>query len=159
MLLAGPLLVLISGGLIAFWFGSLSLSGLRARFRFEEARCRIVSGRVLSRGRDPEQVRPEFDFRVLARGASYPAKGYDAWESETVSRSQGEALLVRFSAGAEAPCWHDPSDPRRAVLDRELRASWLAAGVLILGSFLFGGLMTNWALRELRRRRAEGSWE
>ena len=64
------------------------------------------------------------------------------------SRSGSEKVLARFEVGKNYPCWYDPDDPGRVVLERDYSAfGLLFAGLGLLLSAI-GGLALLWrALR------------
>ncbi len=51
-------------------------------------------------------------------GKSYEARTFRIVPSSTSDKVSQEAILARFETGKTYPCWYDPRDPSRVVLEK-----------------------------------------
>lgn len=112
--------------------------------RFVEGTCTILGKELVSKQstsrssrkhggsstRKKTVYRPEFHIRHEVGGKSYEARTYRIVESSTSSKASQEAILERFETGKTYPCWYDPADPSRVVLEKGVST----------GAILFTGL-------------------
>jgi len=120
---------------------------LEVEKRFVEGTCSILGKELIAQqsrtsrsgkhtgksARKKTVYRPEFHIRYEVGEKSYEARTYRIVKSSSSSKSAQEAILARFETGKVYPCWYDPSDPSRIVLEKGASA----------GSYLFiafGGL-------------------
>jgi hypothetical protein len=108
--------------LFAFFAWGMVLPGLRARFFFVETRCTVLDKRLFE---NDDTWRPELQIKYTVNGREYGGWTYDAAGSFRGGRPAQQAVLDGFVKGHQYPCWYDPADPRKAVLDRSLDASML----------------------------------
>lgn len=123
---------------------------------FVEGRCEIL-GKVLieeerrkrsslkSGGSKKRTLyRPEFHIRYEAGGKSHEARTWRIVRSSSGSEAAQRKVLDRFEVGGTYPCWYDPADPSRVVLEKGIS---MGAVVLVGLGGLFvligaGGLAT-----------------
>jgi hypothetical protein len=119
--------------------------------RFIENQCIILDRNIVmterrvKRTNSPgtklrKRYRPEFTIRHEVDGQSYEVKTYRIVQSATGSEKTAKKTLDRFEAGKTYPCWYDPDNPRRVVLEKGLSTG--AMFFTGLGAFLalVGGL-------------------
>jgi len=139
------LIFLLVGAVLAAvgWFMMLKPE-LEAGSRFAEGTCTILGKELVSKQsrssrpgkrtggsrRNKTVYRPEFHIRHEVSGKSYEARTFRIVESSTSDKASQEAILARFEKGKTYPCWYDPADPSRVVLERGVST----------GSVLFTGL-------------------
>ncbi len=103
---------------------------------FVEGRCTIL-GKSLETterrvrrkhggSRRRTHYRPEFHIRHEVEGQSYEARTFRIVNSSSSSQSAEEAVLARYEVGKSYPCWYDPGDPGRVVLEKGLSSAGIA---------------------------------
>lgn len=126
-------------------FALAKIHELRAIRRWPATRGRIISSRVIeeesaSAGEhDTSSIiyRPEVHFEYAVGGREY-ASSRVQWVPRAASwRGLAEGVVARYAAGREATVYYDPTDPRRAVLERE--GTGLLVGVSVLGIAMAAG--------------------
>lgn len=160
----GMLLFFLIGSAFAGigWFAMLAPE-LEVENRFVEGRCIILGKELVSEqkrarrragrsGRTRTVYRPEFDIRHEVAGKSYEARTFRIVPSSTSDRASQEAILGRFETGHAYPCWYDPADPSRVVLEKGVsKGSLVFIGVGLFFA-LFGA--AGGAAMVLRRSRS-----
>lgn len=115
--------------------------------RFVEGRCEILGRQIIeeekrskssrkSRSRSRRMhYRPEFHIRYEVAGRELEARTWRIVQSSSTSKSSQEKVLSRFEVGQTYPCWYDPADPARVVLEKDVSTG----GILftLLGGLLF----------------------
>jgi len=98
--------------------------------RFVEGRCEILGRQIIEEERRHKtstkapgrskrmQYRPEFHIRYEVAGRELEARTWRIVESSSTSKASQEKVLARFEVGRSYPCWYDPADPARAVLEK-----------------------------------------
>jgi hypothetical protein len=131
------------------WFVMLGPE-LEVGNRFVEGTCTLLAKELVSEqstsrssrrrsggsSRRKTVHRPEFHIRHEVAGVSYEARTYRIVRSATTDKASQEAILDRFETGKTYPCWYDPADPSRVVLEKGLST----------GAILFTGLGGFFAL-------------
>jgi len=118
--------------------------------RFLENQCLILdrdivmTERRVKRTNGPgttkrKRYRAEFTIRHEVDGQSYEVKTYRIVQSATGSEKTAQKILDRFEAGKSYPCWYDPDDPRRVVLEKGISKGGLFFTGLGVFLFLIGG--------------------
>lgn len=119
--------------------------------RFLENQCLILDRdivetmRRVKRTNSPgtklrKRYRPEFTIRHEVEGQSYEVKTYRIIQSATGSEKTAQKTLDRFEVGKTYPCWYDPADPRRVVLEKGISKGGLFFTSLGVFLALVGGL-------------------
>lgn len=103
---------------------------LGKRLVSEESETRRSRRKVGSSTRRKTVYRPEFHIRHEVSGQTYEAHTYRIVKSSSSSKGSEEAVLARFETGKTYPCWYDPADPARVVLEKGVST----------GALLFTGL-------------------
>lgn len=155
----GTLIFLVVGGVLAgIGFFGVIKPELEVNRSFVENQCTILGKRVESyekrvrrnkTTRRKTYYRPEFHIQHEVAGQSYEARTWRIVQTSSTSKSSQEKILDRFEIGKTYPCWYDPKDPARVVLDKGLSAGGIAL-VSIGGIFLLLGAGAG--LRSLARR-------
>jgi len=115
-------------------------SDARMRQEFRESRCEILdsfaryTARPSTRGKRSGTWNPVIALRYTT----------SAGETVSVGSAPASALqkneLPSLVRGQSAPCWYDPADPKKVVLDRNPGGAYLFAAIplvtLALGIFL-----------------------
>jgi len=84
------------------------------------------------------QYRPEFHIRHEVAGVPYESRTYRIVKTSSSSQSANQAVLDRFEIGKSYPCWYDPQNPARAVLEKGISVgAYLITGIGAL-VFLLG---------------------
>ena len=96
----------------------------------EQSSSRSSRRRAGSSTRKKTVYRPEFHIRHEVEGKSYEARTFRIVPSSTSDKASQEAILARFETGKTYPCWYDPRDPSRVVLEKGVST----------GAMLFTGL-------------------
>jgi hypothetical protein len=125
-------------GCLALWaMGSvLVVPEWRANRHFAETTCTVLEKHVgHSSEAESPRFRPEIEIEYSVDGRTYRPTTYDATGLYSISREPADAVLDRFEAGNESPCWYDPMDPGRAVLVLGY-SGWLYLSLLVPGSFI-----------------------
>ncbi len=99
--------------------------------------CEVVQSGVQE---TEEGWEPRLTWRYQVGGAGYQVEGHDPRVfSISLDEREARALSDRFPAGKHVPCWYDPRDPIRSVLDRTPPPlSAYAVGVLIVAMMAAG---------------------
>jgi hypothetical protein len=125
------------------WFVMLGPE-LEVGNRFVEGTCTLLGKELISEqsssrssrrraggsSRKKTVYRPEFHIRYEVAGETREARTYRIVSSSTTDKTSQEEILGRFETGKTYPCWYDPADPSRVVLEKGLST----------GSILFTGL-------------------
>lgn len=152
---AGFIAFLLLGGMFAAvgWFGMLGPE-LEVNRRFVPGRCTVVAKEVVEgnstrrkSGRRRTVYRPEFHVRLDVDGRRYEARTFRITAWSTSDASDASATLARYEVGQSYPCWYDPDDPNRVVLERgTAAASWIfTGGGAVIGLVGLVGLGKRWA--------------
>lgn len=137
--LAGMTLIVVSVGFLLI-FAAVAKSDARMRSEFRESRCEVLDSFArYTESRSKSSKRngtwnPQFALRYTT----------PAGETVSVGAVPASALqkneLPSMGRGAQAPCWYDPADPKKVVLDRNPGGAYLFAAIplltLALGIFL-----------------------
>lgn len=131
---------------------------------FVEGRCEILgkeliqeekrsrSSRKSGSSRKRTHYRPEFHIRYEVGGKSLEARTWRIVRSSSTSESAERKVLDRFEVGKTYPCWYDPANPSRVVVEKGVSRGgiiFMALGGLFL---LIGGVGIVLApLRAVRR--------
>ena len=149
------------GDEIALFTGLMALVGVgmllaldfvpewRTNHTYVEGRCLVLDKRL---GEHPptgkavnSTYRPEFFIRYRVAGRDYRVWAYKAVKVSSALRWPKEQVLDGFTVGQEYPCWYDPAEPTKVVVDRGY--SWfsyfLLAALLVLGFFTVRGFVRN----------------
>ncbi len=124
---------------------------LEVKRSFVEGRC-VILGKELIESRSSSrksrkkyggssrklQYRPEFHLRHEVAGTPYEARTYRIVKTSSSSQSANQAVLDRYETGKSYPCWYDPQDPSRVVLEKGITVgAYLITGmgalILLLG--------------------------
>lgn len=112
---------------------------------FVEGRCEILSKRLVEEekrtrssrksgsSRKRTHYRPEFHIRYEVEGQTHEAHTWRIVMSSSSSEASQQKELDRFEVGKTYPCWYDPADPSRVVLEKGI-----SAGAVVLVAL--GGL-------------------
>jgi hypothetical protein len=97
--------------------------------RFVEGRCEILGRQIIEEEKRSKSstksrslskrmhYRPEFHIRYEVAGKTLEAHTWRIVESSSTSKTSQEKVLARFEVGQSYPCWYDPADPARVVLE------------------------------------------
>jgi hypothetical protein len=97
---------------------------------FIEGRCEILgkqlieeekrskSSRKSGSSRSRKHYRPEFHIRYKVQGTALEARTWRIVQSSSTSESGEQQVLDRFEVGKTYPCWYDPADPSRVVVEK-----------------------------------------
>lgn len=119
---------------------------------FVEGRCEILgkklieeekrtrSSRKSGSSRARTHYRPEFHIRYEVEGKSLEARTWRIVRSSSSSESAEQKVLARFEVGKTYPCWYDPANPSRVVVEKGVSAGGIIL-VALGGLFvLIGGV-------------------
>lgn len=139
------LTTLSMGPWVAVWF-ALGFPGLiaaatitkqleaRKAASWKKASGRIVRSALRETKRNgKEAVEPdiEYEFTISFK----PYRGNRPNFAEIVGDEDAKALVKRYPEGASVTVWHDPADPTKSVIDRDLPKGfagiWVLVGVLV----------------------------
>ena len=145
---------------VALVFATLVVPEWQVNYEFVENTCVVLDKDIKeTQGEDGTLYRPVIQIKYEVKGAVHQIWTYDIHslrETYSSGRAGKEAILDRFTAGEEYPCWHNPANPEEAVLERGY--SWWAWLILIVPvSFILvggGGLvygMFRWGKSAERR--------
>lgn len=137
-------LIFVLAGSIPGFIAWSDLSAARATAGWVETQATLVSVELVDHG-DTAEVRAEYRYSAAdaqaVEGGSVRSgsqvgihSGSDNvgdWQLEVFAR-----LDAAYRAGRTVPCWYDPADPSRAVLDRGVR--WELVGFLLIFPVVFG---------------------
>jgi hypothetical protein len=137
-------LIFVLAGSIPGFIAWSDLSAARATAGWVETQATLVSVELADHG-DTAEVRAEYRYTAAdaaaVEGGSVRTgsqvgihSGSDNvgdWQLEVFAR-----LDAAHRAGQPVPCWYDPADPARAVLDRGVR--WELVGFLLIFPVVFG---------------------
>lgn len=129
---------------------------------WEQAACTVLASEVESHSSDDGTTYSvEVRYRFTHDGRTYEGDRYDFYNVSSGGREGKEEVVRSMPPGSEIPCWFDPQDPERSVVQREL--SWASLIGLVPLFFVligYGGAFLLWrfALRtkKIDRRRAGG---
>jgi hypothetical protein len=97
---------------------------------FVEGRCEILSKKLIKEekrtrssrksgsSRKRTHYRPEFHIRYEVEGKALEARTWRIVQSSSTSESGEQKVLDRFEVGKTYPCWYDPADPSRVVVEK-----------------------------------------
>lgn len=97
---------------------------------FVEGRCEILgknlieeekrtrSSRKSGGSRTRTHYRPEFHIAYEVEGKSLEARTWRIVQSSSTSESAEQKVLDRFEVGKSYPCWYDPANPSRVVVEK-----------------------------------------
>lgn len=123
------------------------------------SQCEILSSGMQE---TEEGWEPRLTWRYEVKGALYEVDGGDPRVFlVTLDKREAGQLVARFARGRRVPCWYDPEDPMRSVLDRNpAPLSALVVGVLIVammaGSILTAAVVWGFGRRPGGRAKNEG---
>jgi len=109
--------------------------------RFVEGTCTVLGKELISekssskrsRRSDKTVYRPEFHIRHEVGGETYEVRTHRIVKSSSSGKTSEEKTLARFEVGKTYPCWYDPTDPSRVVLEKGVSTgSWLFTGLGVL---------------------------
>ncbi len=98
--------------------------------RFVEGRCEILGRQIIEEERRSKSstkapslsrrmhYRPDFHIRYEVAGKALEARTWRIVESSSTSKASQEKVLARFEVGQSYPCWYDPADPARVVVEK-----------------------------------------
>lgn len=155
----GTLIFVIVGGVfVGIGFFGVMKPELEVNRAFVENQCTILGKRIESyekrvrrnkTTRRRTYYRPEFHIKHEVAGQSYEARGFRIVDSSSTSKTSQEKILGRYEIGKSYPCWYDPKDPARVVLEKGLSGGGIAM-VTIGGVFVLLGAGAG--LRTFARR-------
>lgn len=129
---------LLIGGLFA-GMGWVAMLGpeLEVNRRFVPGRCTLLAKELVEEkssrgtsGRRRAMYRPEFQVRHEVAGRQYEARTFRITRWATSDSARSQDVLARHEVGRTYPCWYDPADPSRVVLEKGTSVpSWLFTGV------------------------------
>lgn len=127
------LFIVIGLALMAFAWWSARMNAKAADW--PEARGRIVHSelRLNSESDHGDSVRIEYEYEAAGARRQGSTVSYAGMAND---RETQQALVARYPVGREVAVFYDPSQPDRAVLEREPSRGWL--GVLAVGAVLIG---------------------
>lgn len=134
----------IAGGGIGFWFAfaqpMLQLWNARS---WPEAEARVLTSEVhVNHDSDGNTYRPEISYEYSVDGNRFRGDRYSFFVWSTSSRGWVERAVAKYSAGSRHPCFYDPGEPDKSVLDRGFYWSYLL-GLLTL-IFAAAGVLIAW---------------
>jgi hypothetical protein len=117
--------------------------------RFVENQCLILDRNIIETKRRVKsnssgsklrkRFRPEFRITHEVDGQSYEVSTYRIVQSATGSEKTAQKILDRFEVGKTYPCWYDPDDPQRVVLEKGMSIGGMFFTGLGVFFFLVGG--------------------
>ncbi len=113
-------------------FISLVIPEWRVNHEFVAHTCTVTDKRIGEKPGDNTFCRPEIQVQYEVAGAAQKHKHwiYDIRGTYSGGRQDAEAVLARYVAGGQYPCWYDPAQPGVAVLVQGY--SWWSWLVLIV---------------------------
>lgn len=138
---------------IATGIGVIPLWRARASLGWTETRCHIQRSEVEPVG---ENYRPAIAYTYAASGHQLSGDRIDlAVRGTSSDRSGADALVRRYPAGGDVPCWFDRDDPASVVLSRTAPATFLLLLAVLFGAvgFVFLRIGTRGALDDARGAR------
>jgi hypothetical protein len=138
------LLLLVGGGFSATGYFLMLKPEWEAKHAFVETPCEIVSAKLIeSRNKKGNLLyRPEFRVRYTVEGKVYEQDTYRIVTGSSSSKSSNQSVVDDFKVGGTYPCWYDPKNPMRVVVDR----SYSILSLLFTG---IGGLLAGIAILAL----------
>ena len=128
------------------FFASHAWQDLRVFTVWKPTTCTILDKEIRSSsgpGSSRPSYRPAITFRYQVAGREFRCTGWDSWALSSIygggSARYYERVLDRFEVGRTYPCWYNPGDPSRAVLERRIRPLYLLA-VMPLVFFMLGAV-------------------
>lgn len=151
-----PLLISLVGGVFAAvgWF-QIVAPEWEVNRSFVEGKCEVLdksivseqrrrrssSGRIRSSSAKKRTVyRPVIRIRHEVNGQPFEAGTWRIVESWSSSESSQKKILDRFEKGGTYPCWYDPADPSRVVLEKGFSFGGIAF-TLVGGAMFFAGVL------------------
>lgn len=150
-------LLFVGACILAAVFTFLFLPEVAANRRFVQNTCRVVDKKVDVRVADEiRSYRPRIEIEYTVDGQAYRTWTYRITQSYSADISYPRQVISRYEVGEEYPCWYDPLDPSRAVLELQYtKFVWL---MLLLPSILMalGGTglaftLSKWGVSDERR--------
>jgi hypothetical protein len=126
-------LALIGGcASLAMLFTRVTVPEVRVNRDFVEQEGRLLETALEARSTaDGPSYAPRFRLRLELGGREREVWAkYEVTDVHTLDRARGRALLSQFQVGQDYPCWYDPSNPDRVVLQRGY--TWFAWLLLLL---------------------------
>ena len=116
-----------------------------------ETPCEVISSRVVeSHDDDGTTYRPEIVYKYTYQGKNYESKRYDFFEVSSSGRSSKQKVVRDHPPGKKTVCYVDPTDPQKAVINRDF--SWSILIVLLPLIFMaVGGGGIYWGIVTLTR--------
>lgn len=148
----GVMLLVISTGMLLM-FGMTARNDIRMKNDYRETRCTVTdslarfsesadSSRPGTRSRSSGTWSPLFALKYPTPQGELVSIGY-ASESRLQfgSPKPTQLALMQMPRGATAPCWYDPADPKRVVLDRSIGGAYGFALIPLVALALGGWLV------------------
>lgn len=142
-------LVFFAAGLVAFSATIVAPLWITIRAQsWREVPATILSSEIdESHSSDGTTYRADIKFQYDFENQTYTSKTWNTeWATTYGSRSSATAALQRFPVGTNHPCYVNPNNPERAVLDRSFQLSNLW-GLLTLLFIIIGGAVMFGALK------------
>ncbi len=152
-LIIGVVFTAVGGGLTIFLL-VLPVTRLAIAQGWLEVPATVVASTVRSwRTDDGTSYRADVLYEYSAAGRFWRSNRRGFSPMHSADAEAARATVERYPAGAEIPCFVDPGDPGRSVLDRRLRP------VYLIGLFPLVFLLVGLALvaHVVQRRRRRGS--
>jgi hypothetical protein len=122
---------------IALFGAAVTGYGVRLRARAAETlrwpavrgrivRCLVREDTPLIRGADEPRAmyRPEVRYEYVVDGREHAATRIDLLDRAASSPEFAERVIARYPMWSEVTVFYDPTDPRRAILERESTPEW-----------------------------------
>ena len=119
------------------------LYGIYEASRWEEKDCEVLSSRLVeSRGSDGSTYRIDIRYRYEGPWGSYEGDRYNFSVGSSSGYDRKAKIVDAHPPGIEVPCYVDPDDPTRSVINRK-PGFYLLWGLFPLPFLLvgFGGLI------------------
>lgn len=143
-------------GLVVLVATVVKLHEVRAAKRYRTARGRVVTSKVESRPGRGMNDKPTYEnFAKIVY--EYEVNGRK-WRAERVSIGEEkgnvgvESTLEKYPRGKEITVFHDPLQPGKAVLERDLPAGFVQGMLVAIGFFFGGPLFLMFAFTEMPQR-------
>ncbi len=138
-------LSLIAAGSLFEWLIVQEFGEVLSRRTWEKTPCRVVSSEIREQRNDEAPFVFSVNYRYEHAGHSYTGSMYKRNYSGSHEYSQAQALVRKYSAGADLFCYVNPDNPSEAVLRRDS----LTSGLVTLLPMLFvligtGGIYFLW---------------
>jgi hypothetical protein len=148
----GLVFVAVGGGLF-IGIGVVPALRLVRAASWVETPCTIVSSTVRSQSSDDGTTyKVDILFEYQVGGLTLKSNRYDFANFGSSGYTGKREIVNRYPEGSRAVCFVDPSDPTRAVLNRDLRPAYLV-GLIPLVFLLAGAAVATWGFRQRRQAR------